>query len=62
MQPGLAPVGIASGLGLLFFLSMWIGMAIGFILLLVAVWRGMKAHESIADALNAIAANLMTER
>jgi hypothetical protein len=41
---------------------MWIGMAIGFILLLVAVWRGMKAHESIADALNAIAANLMTER
>ncbi len=55
-------MGIASGLGVLFFLFLWIGMAIGFILLLVAVWRGMKAHESIADALNAIVANLMTER
>jgi hypothetical protein len=28
----------------------WAGGMIGYMVLLVAVWRGMKAHESIAES------------
>jgi hypothetical protein len=31
------------------------GMIIGWIIFLLAVWRGMKAHESIAESLKQIA-------
>ena len=37
------------------FLAIWLilmlGMIIGWITLLIAVWRGMKAHESIAESM-----------
>ena len=43
------------GLGfLVWLLMMGVGFA-GWIILLVAVWRGMKAHESIATSMKQIA-------
>ena len=42
-----------------FFFLIWLaivgGMIIGWIIFLVAVWRGMKAHESIARSVERIA-------
>ena len=32
-----------------------IGAIVGWIIFLVAIWRGMKAHESIADSVRKIA-------
>lgn len=43
---------IIGGLMLLFWLVMMGGMVIGYIIFLVAIWRGMRAHEEIARALN----------
>ena len=47
--------------GILFFL-VWLlmlgGFLLGYIILLVALWRAMRAHESIADTLKDIANNL----
>ena len=51
------PVGSAI-VGLLFFffwLLMMGGMVVGYIIFLVAVWRGMRAHEEIARTLKEIA-------
>ena len=31
------------------------GMIVGYVVFLVAVWRGMKAHESVAESLRRIA-------
>ncbi len=42
---------------LLWFLIM-IGIAAGYFVLLVAVWRAMRAHEAIAQAVKDIARNL----
>jgi uncharacterized membrane protein len=36
-------------------LLMMIGVVVGWIVFLVAVWRGMVAHESIAQSLKLIA-------
>ena len=41
-------------LGAFFFIvwgAMMIGMVVGYVLLIIALWRGMKAHESIASSL-----------
>ena len=43
------------GIFFLFWLIMMIGMIAGYIIFLVAIWRGMKAHESIAETLKQIA-------
>lgn len=48
MQSGL---GIIGGLGIFFYLLMMLGMIVGYIFLIIAIWRGMKAHESIAETL-----------
>jgi hypothetical protein len=32
-----------------------IGVIVGWVIFLVAVWRGMKAHESIAESMKQIA-------
>jgi len=41
---------LLGGLFLLLWFAMMIGMVVGYIILLVAIWRLMKAHESIAGA------------
>ena len=48
MQNGL---GLIGGVGILIYLVMMLGMVAGYVILIIAVWRGMKAHESIADTL-----------
>jgi hypothetical protein len=48
-------VGIFGGLFFLIWLLMMGGAIIGYIVLILAVWRGMKAHESIALSLERIA-------
>jgi hypothetical protein len=41
--------------GLLLLLFIWgVGIA-GYVVFLVAAWRGMKAHESVAESLRKIA-------
>jgi hypothetical protein len=37
------------------FLLVWGGMIAGWVIFLIAVWRGMKAHESVAESLRKIA-------
>ena len=40
--------------GIIFFviwLILMLGVIAGWIILLIAVWRGMKAHESIAESM-----------
>jgi len=56
-----APAAFSAALGGLFFLlwfSVMAGMVVVWILFLVALWRGMKAHESIASTLKVIAEGL----
>jgi Na+/proline symporter len=43
------------GIGFLLWLVMMVGMIAAWILFLVAIWRGMKAHESIAESMKQIA-------
>jgi hypothetical protein len=49
---GMAAMG---GLFILIWLVLMAGMMAGWVLFLVAAWRGMKAHESIAASLQKIA-------
>ena len=47
--------------GLLFFffwIAMMGGMAVGYIIFLVALWRAMRAHEEIAEALKELSRRL----
>ena len=39
-------------------LLMTVGVLIGYVILLMAIWRGMRAHESIALSLKEIASRL----
>ena len=39
----------------LIWLAMMVGMVGGWVIVIIAVWRGMKAHESVARSLKAIA-------
>ncbi len=41
--------------GGVFYLIMLGGVLLGWVLALIALWRGMKAHESIAESLRQIA-------
>jgi len=38
----------------------WLACIVGYVVFLVAVWRGMKAHESIADSLREVVGVLRT--
>jgi hypothetical protein len=46
---------VFGGLFFIIWLMMVLGMIVGWVVLLIAVWRGMKAHESIALSLERIA-------
>ena len=55
----LPPGGFAMmGVMMVLWLLMMAPIVIGWIIFLIACWRGMKAHERIADTLNALAQNL----
>ena len=55
---GLSGMGIlAGGFIIIIYLLMMLGMIVGWIILLIALWRGMKAHESIAANLKAVLSN-----
>lgn len=45
------PGSLAGGLFFVIWLLMMGGMIVGWIIFLIALWRGMKAHESIAENL-----------
>ena len=53
---------MAPAIGGLFFVLLWLlmmaGGLIGYIVLLVAIWRLMRAHESVADSLKELARSL----
>ncbi|HIE10775.1 MAG TPA: hypothetical protein EYP62_04120 [Kiritimatiellae bacterium] len=52
---------IFSGLIFLFFwIAMMGGMAVGYIIFLVALWRTMRAHEQIARTLKELSSRLST--
>jgi len=60
MTPGPGAMShMAGGVGVIFFVLIWLlimgTMIVAGIIFLIAVWRGMKAHESIADSLRRIA-------
>jgi hypothetical protein len=52
MQPGPPIVQL---LGLFVAVLLWGGAIAGWIVFLMAAWRGMKAHESVAESLRKIA-------
>jgi len=52
------PGALAGGLFFLIWLVMMVGMLAGYVILLVAIWRGMKAHEAIAHTMASIATSL----
>ena len=43
------------------FIAIWIGMIAGYVIFLVAAWRLMKAHESIAESMLGIASKSHAE-
>jgi len=49
--PGL----LAGGIFFLIWLLLMGGMIVGWIVFLIAIWRGMRAHESIAESLRRMA-------
>jgi hypothetical protein len=54
MECSQGPGIVAGGLFFIFWLFMMGGMIVGWIFFLVAMWRGMKAHESVAESLKQI--------
>ena len=42
-------LGFIGGIGILVYIIMMLGMVAGYVILIIAVWRGMRAHESIAE-------------
>ena len=53
-----AGVGVFEGLLIVVWSLLMIGGLISYIIILVAIWRGMKAHESIAATLKDLTLNL----
>jgi hypothetical protein len=49
---GVPEPAIAGGSFFLVWLLMMVGMIVGWIIFLFAIWRGMRPHESIADSLH----------
>ena len=57
--------GAAAGAGALFFVIwflLMIGMIVGWIIFLVAIWRAMRAHESIAESMRHVAVRQLVDR
>lgn len=54
--------GAREGLFFVIWLVMMLGMIIGWIIVIIALWRGMKAHERIADTLTTLAQSLPGRR
>jgi hypothetical protein len=54
-QVSAAGMGLLQGVMFLLWLLMTGGMIVGCIVFLVAAWRAMKAHESVAESLRRIA-------
>jgi len=52
---------MGGGLFFIVWLVMMAGMVVGYVILLASLWKGMKAHESIAQTLVEIAASLRTK-
>ena len=50
------------GLFFVIWLVMMLGMIIGWIIVIIALWRGMKAHERIASTLDTLAQSLRGRR
>jgi len=48
---------LAGGLFFIIWLLMMGGMIVGWIIFLIALWRGMKAHEAIAANLKVVLSN-----
>ncbi len=48
------PAMAMGGFFFLIWLLLMVGMIVGFVLTIVALWRGMKAHEKIAENLQAV--------
>jgi len=48
----------AAGVFFVLWLLLMAGFVVGWIIFLVALWRGMKAHERIASALDILAQRL----
>ena len=44
-------LGLIGGLGIALYLVIMLGMVVGYVMIIIAIWRGMKAHESIAETL-----------
>lgn len=53
--------GVFEGLLVLIWLLLMVGGLISYIILLVAIWRTMRAHESIATALKDLANHLKSK-
>ncbi len=54
-------MGAIGKLYLIINLSITIGLAVGFILIVIAIWRGTNAHVSIARTLKNIADDLKSK-
>jgi hypothetical protein len=57
------PIGPSFAGGFFFFIWLLsvIAIIIGYVVFLVAIWRGMKAHEAIAETLKEIAGHLKSQ-
>lgn len=60
MQP-IAQTGIADQLVIPVWILMTVAMIVGYIFLVVAIWRAMRAHESIAAIMREIANTLKSK-
>ncbi|KPJ61842.1 MAG: hypothetical protein AMS15_05680 [Planctomycetes bacterium DG_23] len=54
-------MGFGPAIGGIFFIFLWLlwfgGFIVGYIIMLIAIWRAMKAHENISQTLLRIALN-----
>jgi len=58
--PPSVPPQVAAIVGVIWLLFM-AGVATSYVIMLVALWKGMRAHQKIAEALNQIADKLQAK-
>ncbi len=58
--PPAMPPQVAAIVGIIWLLFM-AGIAASYVIMLVAMWKGMRAHQKIAEALNQIADKLQAK-
>ncbi len=61
MQPFDSGVGLVGGFFFIFWLLTMGAIVVGYLVLLVAVWRGMKAHEAIAQTMKELVLHLKSQ-